>query len=77
MQHAFQAEARRSGHGPVTGAFLGWTFVASAFMLSLKQAPAVVILCATAACVALACGAWWALQSEGRMAGRSRRGSDA
>ena len=26
--------------------------------------------------LALACGAWWGLQAGGRMAGRSRRGSD-
>lgn len=77
VQHAYQALARRRGHGPVTVAFLGWTFVASAFMLSLKQAPAVLILCATAACVALACGAWWVLQAGVGMTGRSRRGSDA
>jgi UDP-N-acetylmuramyl pentapeptide phosphotransferase/UDP-N-acetylglucosamine-1-phosphate transferase len=77
VQHAYQAEARRRGHGPVMIGFLGWTFVASAFMLSLKQAPALVIMCATAVSLALACGAWWVLQAGGRMAGRSRRGSDA
>jgi UDP-N-acetylmuramyl pentapeptide phosphotransferase/UDP-N-acetylglucosamine-1-phosphate transferase len=76
-QHAYQAEARRRGHGPVTAGFFGWTFVASAFMLSLKPAPALVIMSATAMCFALACGAWWVLQAGGRMAGRSRRGSDA
>lgn len=77
VQHAYQAEARRRGHAPVTAAFLGWTFVASAFMLLLEQAPAFVILCATAACLALACGAWWLLQAGVGMAERSRRGSDA
>ena len=77
VQHAYQAEARRRGHGPVTAGFFGWTFVASAFMLWLKQAPAVVIICAAAVSLARACMAWWALQARGRMAGRSRRGSDA
>jgi UDP-N-acetylmuramyl pentapeptide phosphotransferase/UDP-N-acetylglucosamine-1-phosphate transferase len=77
VQHAYQAAARRYGHGPVMAGFLGWTSVASTFMLSLRQAPAIVIICATTVSLALACGAWWALQAEGRMAGRSRRGSDA
>ena len=77
VQHAYQSLARRRGHGPVTAGFLGWTFVAAAFMLCLEQAPAVVILCATAMCLASACGAWWLLQAGERMAGRSTRGSDA
>lgn len=77
VQHAYQAQARRRGHGPVMVGFLGWTFAASAFMLSLRQAPSIVTFYAVAACGALACGAWWLLQAGERMTGRSRRGSDA
>jgi UDP-N-acetylmuramyl pentapeptide phosphotransferase/UDP-N-acetylglucosamine-1-phosphate transferase len=76
-QHAFQAQARRWGHGPVTAGFLGWTFVASAFMLFAKKLPSVAIIGATVGAMALACGTWWFLQAGGRMTGPSRRDSDA
>jgi UDP-N-acetylmuramyl pentapeptide phosphotransferase/UDP-N-acetylglucosamine-1-phosphate transferase len=76
-QHAYQAQARRWGHGPVLAGFLGWTFVASAFMLFAKKLPSVAIIGATAGAMALACGTWWFLQARGRITGSSRRDSDA
>jgi UDP-N-acetylmuramyl pentapeptide phosphotransferase/UDP-N-acetylglucosamine-1-phosphate transferase len=76
-QHAYQAEARRRGHGAVTAAFLACTLVAVAFMVTAKEAPPIVIMCATAVAVVLACGAWWRLQAAGRADGRPGRGFDA
>ena len=76
-QHAFQAQARRHGHGPVTVGFTAWTLVASAFMVAAKAAPAPVIMCATAVSMVLAVGTWWFLQAREAATGRPRRGSDA
>lgn len=76
-QHAFQAQARRWGHGPVTAGFTAWTLVASAFMVAAKPAAAPVIMCATAVSMALAVGTWWFLQARGAATGRPRRGTDA
>lgn len=76
-QHAYQAAARRKGHGPVTAGFLGWTSVASAFMLIAKESSAAVIIGIAAGFAALACGTWCFLQARGRMTGLSGRDSDA
>lgn len=76
-QHAFQAHARRSGHGPVTAGFTAWTLVASAFMVAAKAAPAPVIMCATVVSMVLAVGTWWFLQARRAATGRPRRGTDA
>lgn len=62
-QHAYQAQARRRGHGPVTAAFFAWAVIVTAFMMAAKSSPAVAIMCAFAAFLALACGAWWLLRA--------------
>lgn len=75
VQHAYQAAARWRGHGAVTAAFLGFTVVATVFMITAKRWSPAAIMCATAVAAALACGAWWRLQA-GERAGEARRGSD-
>lgn len=74
VQHAYQAAARRGGHGPVTAGYFGFTVVATVFMITAKAWSPAVIMCATAVAAALACGAWWRLQA-GKRAGEPRRGS--
>lgn len=75
-QHAYQSAARRAGHGPVTAAFLAGTFVAAAFMVAAKDAAPIVIMCASAVAVALACWAWWRLQAGGWWTSPSGRDTD-
>jgi UDP-N-acetylmuramyl pentapeptide phosphotransferase/UDP-N-acetylglucosamine-1-phosphate transferase len=76
-QHAYQAAARRRGHGTVTAGFLAFALVASAFMVAAKESSPIVMMGAMAAAMALACGAWWRLQAGEGKAGRPRRGTDA
>jgi hypothetical protein len=81
VQHAYQVQARRRGHGTVTAAYFAATLVASAFMIAAKEASPAAMMSATAIAAALACGAWWHLQaSPGRDAAGSTvpgRGDDA
>ena len=77
VQHAYQAQARRRGHAAVTLRFFLFTFVASVFMVTAKQSSPMVIMCTTAAMVALACGAWWRTQSAERDARQPGSGSAA
>ena len=73
VQHAYQAQARRSGHGAVTAGFLAFTLAASLIMVTAKESASTVIMCATAAATALACGAWWRLQAgDGAYGGPGR-----
>jgi UDP-N-acetylmuramyl pentapeptide phosphotransferase/UDP-N-acetylglucosamine-1-phosphate transferase len=68
VQHAYQSQARRRGHGPVTAGYLGVAFAASALMLSAKDSSPAAMMSATAIAAALACGAWWRLQATARPA---------
>jgi UDP-N-acetylmuramyl pentapeptide phosphotransferase/UDP-N-acetylglucosamine-1-phosphate transferase len=68
VQHAYQSQARRRGHGPVTAGYLGFALGASALMLAAKDASPAAMMCATAIAAALACGAWWRLQAAARQA---------
>lgn len=75
VQHAYQAEARRRGHGPVMAGYFAFTALATVSMVTAKDWPPAAIMCATAVAMALACGAWWRLQA-GMRAGEPGRGSD-
>jgi len=72
-QHAYQAAARRHGHGPVTAVYLAFTLVAVAFMVLAKDASTIHALCAAAAAVGFAGGAWWKLQAVEQPDGRPRK----
>lgn len=81
VQHAYQVQARRRGHGTVTAAYFAASFVASAFMIAAKESPPAAMMASTAIAVALACGSWWRLQAaDGRNGPGSTvpgRGDDA
>jgi UDP-N-acetylmuramyl pentapeptide phosphotransferase/UDP-N-acetylglucosamine-1-phosphate transferase len=77
VQHAYQAQARRSGHAAVTVGFLAFTIAASVIMITAKESSPMVIMCATAVATALACGAWWRLQVGGGATGEPGRGIGA
>ena len=77
VQHAYQAQARRSGHAAVTVGFLAFTIAASVIMITAKESSPMVIMCATAVATALACGAWWRLRAGGGATGEPGRGIGA
>ncbi|MGN6112212.1 MAG: hypothetical protein ACTHOC_04265, partial [Luteimonas sp.] len=66
VQHAYQSQARRRGHGVVTAGYLGFALAASVLMLAAKEWPPAAMMSATAIAAALACGAWWGLQAADR-----------
>lgn len=76
VQHAYQAQARRRGHGAVTAGYFAVTVAASVMMVTARDFPPMVIMCATAAFAALACGAWWRLQAVAPTSGVPGRGKD-
>lgn len=76
VQHAYQAQARRRGHGVVTAGYLGATIAASVMMVTVRDSTPTVIMCATAAFAALSCGAWWRLQAGAPATGAPGRGID-
>jgi UDP-N-acetylmuramyl pentapeptide phosphotransferase/UDP-N-acetylglucosamine-1-phosphate transferase len=76
VQHAYQVQARRWGHGAVTAGYLGVSIAASVMMVTARNSPPMVIMCTTAAFAALACGAWWRLQRSAAAAGAPGRGID-
>ena len=69
VQHAYQVQARRRGHGAVTAGYFLFTIVASVMMVTASGSAPVVIMCTTAAFAALACAAWWRLQAGEGTAG--------
>jgi UDP-N-acetylmuramyl pentapeptide phosphotransferase/UDP-N-acetylglucosamine-1-phosphate transferase len=76
VQHAYQAQARRRGHAAVTAGYLGVTIAASVMMVTVRNSTPTVMMCATAAFSALACGAWWRLQGGAPATGAPGRGID-
>jgi UDP-N-acetylmuramyl pentapeptide phosphotransferase/UDP-N-acetylglucosamine-1-phosphate transferase len=76
VQHAYQAQARRRGHAAVTAGYLGVTIAASVMMVTARNSTPTVMMCATAAFAALACGAWWRLQGGAPATGAPGRGID-
>jgi UDP-N-acetylmuramyl pentapeptide phosphotransferase/UDP-N-acetylglucosamine-1-phosphate transferase len=73
VQHAYQKQARRSGHAAVTAGFLAFTLSASIIMFMAKESSPMVIMCATAVATAAACVAWWRLQIRDAGAGEPGR----
>ena len=74
VQHAYQAQARRRGHGAVTAGYFAFTLAASALVVAGKDLPPAAMMVATGVAIVLACGAWWRMQADGPSRSRSRRG---
>lgn len=70
-QHAYQAWARRVGHGPVTLAYAGWTMAAIALMWLLRGSSTAFILGSVMAWYTAAAFLWGLLQAGGAVQRRS------